>query len=301
MIDVRNLCKIFYTHQGQEHRAVDGISFHVPRGEIYGLLGPNGAGKTTTLRMLAGLMGPSEGEISVDGVSGSDDAVALKERTGFLTTKTGLYARLTPRETLEYFGELRGISREKLKEEVDQLIKLLKLEGFADRRCEGLSTGESQRVQLARTLIGNPPVLILDEPTNGLDVLTNRLILAFIAEASKSGRTIILSTHHLDEVEHICHRFGLMHKGRILAEGTLAELRALSGQTRLSDIFLALVIRAEGELRVDGVRMEPPVLIGAPVIPPPAGEDGVAALAADVPGKAPLSPPFPPLNEGGNR
>ena len=258
MIEVQNLRKVFFTHQGQEHRAVDGISLQVKRGEIYGLLGPNGAGKTTTLRILAGLMQPSKGSVCIDGVDGASDPTALKQRTGFLTANTGLYARLSPRETLTYFGELRGIPKDELRRQTDHLINLLGLQALADRRCEGLSTGERQRVQIARTLIGDPPVLILDEPTLGLDVLSNRLILNFIRQAGADGRTIILSTHHLDEVESICNRFGLLHKGTILAEGTLPELRARAAQSvearsetqaepsRLSDIFLTLVERVEG-------------------------------------------------------
>jgi ABC-type multidrug transport system ATPase subunit len=255
MIDVQDLTKIFYTHTGQEHAAVAGMNFHVKRGEIYGLLGPNGAGKTTTLRMLAGLMTPSSGSISIDGRSG-DDPLHLKERVGFLTANTGLYARLSARETLMYFGELRGIPRRELLKQVEELIRMLRLENFADRRCEGLSTGEKQRVQIARTLVGDPPVLILDEPTNGLDVLTNRLIISFIKQAGATGRTIIVSTHHLDEVEAVCNRFGLMHKGKLLAEGTLHQLQVLSGQRRLSDIFLALVMKAEGGLVIDGITVD---------------------------------------------
>jgi len=255
MIDVRELTKVFHTHQGQEHTAVDGISFHVGRGEIYGLLGPNGAGKTTTLRMLAGLMQPTTGEVMIDGVRGSSDPLALKQRTGFLTANTGLYARLSPRETLVYFGQLRGLPPQELKAQVAQLLQMLGIQPYADRRCEGLSTGEKQRVQIARTLVGNPPVLVLDEPTLGLDVLTNRLILNFIREAGQAGRTIVLSTHHLDEVEHTCQRFGLLHKGKLLAEGTLGELRALSGQERLSDVFLALLERVEGRSAVDSISL----------------------------------------------
>ncbi|MGD0089682.1 MAG: ABC transporter ATP-binding protein [Planctomycetota bacterium] len=265
MIDVQALTKVFYTHQGQEHVAVDGLSFHVARGEIYGLLGPNGAGKTTTLRMLAGLMQPTCGEVTIDGVNGSSDPLALKQRTGFLTANTGLYARLSPRETLAYFGQLRGLAPGELQVQVEQLIDLLGMQLFAGRRCEGLSTGEKQRVQIARTLVGNPPVLILDEPTLGLDVLTNRLILNFIREAGQAGRTIVLSTHHLDEVEHICQRFGLLHKGKLLAEGTLDALRALSGMERLSDVFLALVERVEGRSAVDSISL------GTAVVEQPSG------------------------------
>lgn len=243
MIEVTGLVKTFYTHQGQEHRAVNGITFHVARGEVYGLLGPNGAGKSTTLRMLAGLMTPTEGTISIDGRTAALD---LKTKVGFLTADTGLYARLTPRETLVYFGELRGMTGPSAKAQAAKLLELLAIESIADRRCEGMSTGEKQRVQIARTLVGDPPVLILDEPTRGLDVLTNRLILDFIRKAAADGRTIILSTHHLDEVETICGRFGLLHKGGFLANGTLTELRAKSGKERLSDVFLGLVEAVEG-------------------------------------------------------
>ena len=249
MIHVREIQKIFFTHEGKEHAAVEGLSFTVKKGEVYGLLGPNGAGKTTTLRMLAGLMRPTSGEIEIDGVSGADP-MTLKRRAGFLTANTGLYARLTPRETLSYFARLRDVPEEQLEAHVNDLIALLNLGAFADRRCEGMSTGERQRVQIARTLVGNPPVLILDEPTLGLDVLTNRLILNFIREAGQQGRTIVVSTHHLDEVETVCQRFGLMHRGKMLAEGTLEELRALSGKERLSDVFLTLVYKAGEELEI---------------------------------------------------
>jgi sodium transport system ATP-binding protein len=248
MIRVERLTKVFFTHRAEEHRAVDGIGFEVKRGEIYGLLGPNGAGKTTTLRILAGLMQPTSGEVYIDGVSTSGDPLALKSKTGFLTANTGLYGRLTPRETLDYFGRLRGMEPEECARKIEELVILLGLQDYADRRCEGLSTGERQRVQIARTLIGDPPVLILDEPTLGLDVLTNRLILEFIRQAGRSGKTIILSTHHLDEVDSICNRFGLLHKGRFLAEGTLAELRVLAGMEKLSDVFLTLVGRVDDAL-----------------------------------------------------
>ncbi|HEY3324800.1 MAG TPA: ABC transporter ATP-binding protein [Planctomycetota bacterium] len=251
MIDVKDLTKIFYTHQGQEHKAVDGISFRVARGEIYGLLGPNGAGKTTTLRMLAGLMQPTSGEVCISGVSGHADPLALKQRAGFLTTNTGLYARLSPRETLRYFGELRGMQGPELEIQIEDLVGLLGLEQFANRRCEGLSSGEKQRVQIARTLMGNPPVLVLDEPTTGLDVIANRLVINFIRKAGGDGRTIVLSTHHLDEIEDVCQRFGIIHKGRLLAEGTLAELQEQAGRKRLSDIFFAIIEKADPAEAVD--------------------------------------------------
>lgn len=251
MIEITGLEKIFFTHKGEILCAVGGLSLSVAQGEVYGLLGPNGAGKTTTLRMLAGLMTPTAGRICVDGVvaieaeRGVWEPMALKERIGFLTANTGLYGRLSPREVLDYFGELRGLSGALLREQTERWIALLEIGEFADRRCEGLSTGQKQRVQIARTLVGDPPVLVLDEPTHGLDVLSNQLILNFITEASRQGRTIVLSTHHLDEVEEVCQRFGLMYKGKMIAEGTLTELRDISGKERLSAIFRELVARVD--------------------------------------------------------
>jgi sodium transport system ATP-binding protein len=252
MIEIENLKKVFLTFRGEEIRAVDDLSFRVARGEVYGLLGPNGAGKTTALRMLAGLMTPNAGRIVIDGsvaadpAQGIEEPMLLKQRIGFLTAQTGLYARLSPKELLDYFGALRGLSVEQQREQSARWIAALGIGPFAGRRCEGLSTGQRQRVQIARALVGDPPALVLDEPTLGLDVLSNQLILKFIAEAGRKGRAIVLSTHHLDDVEAICARFGLLHKGRLLAEGTLEELRQLAGKDRLSAIFRELVERVDG-------------------------------------------------------
>jgi len=189
--------------------------------------------------------------------------MVLKQRAGFLTASTALYPRLSPRETLQYFARLRGMPEEKINSHIEVLIELMQIGRYAKRRCDGLSTGEKQRVQIARTLIGDPPVLILDEPTNGLDVLSNRLILSFIQEAATHGRTIILSTHHLDEVADICTRFGLMHRGKMLAEGTLNELQTLTGKARLSEIFLALFERVEGHdaMEAETVNFKPEHLV----------------------------------------
>ncbi|MCW8129841.1 MAG: ABC transporter ATP-binding protein [Planctomycetota bacterium] len=272
MIEIAGLEKTFFTHKGELLCAVGGLSLSVARGEVYGLLGPNGAGKTTTLRMLAGLMTPTAGRIRVDGVAAIDaergiwEPMALKERIGFLTANTGLYGRLSPREVLDYFGELRGLSGATLRQQTERWIALLEIGEFAERRCEGLSTGQKQRVQIARTLVGDPPVLVLDEPTHGLDVLSNQLILNFIAEAGRQGRTIVLSTHHLDEVEEVCQRFGLMYKGKMIAEGTLPELRAASGKERLSAIFRELVARVDMATRGSSVTL---AAVEAPSAPPP--------------------------------
>lgn len=247
MIELDGLRKTFVTHRGEELEAVSGVSLRIAKGEIYGLLGPNGAGKTTVMRMLTGLMAPSAGRIVLDGRVAVDvsrhinDPLWLKQRIGFLAEGSGLYERLSPRENLMYFGALRDLPCDACARQVSELIGILGIADYADRRCEGLSTGQRQRVQIARTLVGDPPVLILDEPTLGLDVLTNQLILDFIRATGRAGRTIVLSTHSLDEVEDICARFGMIHRGQLLAEGTLAELRAKSGRERLSDVFRTLV------------------------------------------------------------
>lgn len=241
MIEVRDLVKVFPTATGYDKLAVNGVSFSVQRGEIYGLLGPNGAGKTTSLRILSGLMRPTSGTAVIDGVEVTSDGHHAKGAIGFLTANTGLYQRLSPRELLPYFGELHGMEREAIERRVGELIEWLGIEPFADIRCGALSTGQKQRTNIARALIADPPVLILDEPTLGLDVLSNRIILDFIRRERDHGKAILLSTHYLDEAEALCDRIGLLHQGRIIAEGDMPALRALTGQQRLTEVFLALV------------------------------------------------------------
>ncbi|MCG3127031.1 MAG: ABC transporter ATP-binding protein NatA [Phycisphaerae bacterium] len=241
MIRVERLTKRFPNPDGSEKTAVDAVGFGVARGEIYGLLGPNGAGKTTTLRMISGLMRPSEGRVFIDGQDVTERPDVVKRNIGYLTANTGLYARLSPREMLEYFATLYDIPRVMARARIDTLLTWLNMESFADLRCGAMSTGQKQRTNIARALIADPPILVLDEPTLGLDVLTNRVILEFIRTQSQRGKTILLSTHALDEIESMCGRMGLMHAGRLVAEGDLATLRAASGRTRLSDVFLTLV------------------------------------------------------------
>jgi len=240
MVDVTELTKRFPTTQGGEKWAVDGLSFRVEPGEIYGLLGPNGAGKTTTLRMISGLITPTSGTARVNGYEVGRDREGVKRSIGYLTASTGLYQRLSPRELLRYFGELIGMDRPGIDRRIDELIRWLGMEDFADLRCGGLSTGQKQRTNIARALMGDPPVLIMDEPTLGLDVLTNRIVLDFIRAEGARGKAIILSTHYLDEAETLCSRFGLIHEGRLVGEGDLAALQQRSGRRRLSEIFLAL-------------------------------------------------------------
>ena len=243
MVFADNLVKVFPGPKRDDVRAVDGLTFSVGRGNIYGLLGPNGAGKTTTIRMLLGLLAPTAGRGLIDNIDVAVDPLEAKSRIGFLTANTGLYQRLSVRELLTYFGQLFGLEADALARRVAELVDLLTMDEFADMRCGALSTGQKQRVGIARTLIHDPPVLILDEPTLGLDVLSNRVILEFIREQRRFGKTVVLSTHYLDEAETMCDRIGLMHRGRLMAEGSLDELRELAGVERLSEIFLTLMER----------------------------------------------------------
>jgi ABC-type multidrug transport system ATPase subunit len=240
MIEIHELVKVFPTTQGEEKRAVDGVSFCVRPGEIYGLLGPNGAGKTTTLRMLSGLLTPTSGWARLMGHDVQTQRETAKRSLGYLTANTGLYQRLSPRELLRYFGGLIGMDREAIEQRMDFLINWLDISPFADLRCGGLSSGQKQRTSIARALMGDPPILVMDEPTLGLDVLTNRVVLDFIRAEGARGKAIILSTHYLDEAETLCQRFGLLHEGKLMGEGDLASLRAQTGRERLSEIFLRL-------------------------------------------------------------
>jgi sodium transport system ATP-binding protein len=241
MVLAENLVKVFPAPDGGETRAVDGLSFRVGKGHIYGLLGPNGAGKTTTLRMLSGLMAPTGGRAILAGHDVANDPAAVKRAIGFLTANTGLYQRLTSRELIAYFAQLQGMDPARARARTQQLIEWLGIGGFADLRCGALSTGQKQRVNIARALVADPPILIMDEPTLGLDVLSNRVILEYIRRQRDDGKTIILSTHYLDEAEEMCDQIGLLHEGRLIAEGDIEALRSLSGEERLSNIFLKLI------------------------------------------------------------
>ncbi|MFN0135326.1 MAG: ABC transporter ATP-binding protein [Phycisphaerae bacterium] len=241
MIRIEELRKIYPTPDGTEKIAVDCVSFRVEPGEVYGLLGPNGAGKTTTLRMISGLLRPSSGRVFINNVDVTDSPDTVKRSIGYLTANTGLYARLSPVETLEYFGTLYGLSRDHARERIRFLIDFLDMNSFKNLRCGALSTGQKQRTNIARALIADPPVLIMDEPTLGLDVLSNRLILQLIQTQAQTGKAILLSTHALDEIERLCSRMGLIHNGVLIAEGTLPELCAKAGRDRLSEVFLTLI------------------------------------------------------------
>lgn len=251
MIKIENLTKVFPNPDGTEKVAVDHIDFEVRPGEIYGLLGPNGAGKTTTLRMVSGLLRPTAGIVWIDGQDVTAHPEQVKRHIGYLTANTGLYARLTPLEVLHYFASLYDIPRDVARDRIHRLTEWLGMGDYLHLRCGALSTGQKQRTSIARALIADPRILVMDEPTLGLDVLSNRIILEFIRTQADAGKAVLLSTHALDEIDTMCRRMGLIHNGRLVAEGALDDLRRQTGRTRLSEVFLKLV-KAEDSVFADG-------------------------------------------------
>ena len=218
--------------------AVNDLHFQVHAGEVVGLLGANGAGKTTSLRMLAGILTPSHGYAEVCGTNPVDDPLSARQNIGFLSGDTALYRRMSPREILQYFGRLHDMSDYEIKEQSEQLIQRLGMKSFADRYCSTLSSGQVQRANIARTLIHNPSVLILDEPTNTLDIITGQFILDAIREAKQDNRAILFSTHYMAEAEALCDRIVILHEGEVCATGTLDELKDQTSLEKLADIFL---------------------------------------------------------------
>lgn len=244
-IDARDLRKTFQDPQRGSVEAVRGVNLDCKKGEIYGLLGPNGAGKTTTLRMLATILAPTSGTAFIDGVEVAADPLEVRRRIGFLSGTTGLYPRLTARETLTYFGTLHGMDPETLSNKVDELVDSFDIRPFQDGRCEGLSTGQRQWVSIARAVLHDPPVLILDEPTTGLDILASSDMIEFIESRRAGGTCVLLSTHILSEAERLCDRIGIIHSGQMLAVGSLEELREKTGAEWLEEIFKRLVSEAD--------------------------------------------------------
>ena len=240
MIAVDQLSKRFPLPGGRTLLAVDRVTFAVAAGEVYGLLGPNGAGKTTTLRMVLGLLAPTSGAASIADFDTIHHPDEVKRRVGYVSAGVGLYPGLTVREFLLFFADLYAVSQEQAERELANLSYLLGLRDILDRRCVNLSTGQRQRVTLARALIHRPPVMLLDEPTLGLDVLASQTIIEYIEHLRREGKAVILTTHHLDDAERLCTRFGLMHEGKLVSEGTLEELRERTGCGNLIDMFLKL-------------------------------------------------------------
>ena len=246
MIRVSNLKKEFYDKKRGKIEAVNGVDFHCRRGQIFGLLGPNGAGKTTTLRILATMMKPTEGEVLVNGYHVVKEAHKVRQSIGFLSGETGLYDRFTPRETILFFGRINGLSEKLISTRMGDIFKILDMGSFKDVRVDKLSTGMKQKLSIARAIIHDPSVLIFDEPTVGLDVITARVVVNYIKEFRKQGKCIIFSTHQMQEAEKLCDEIAIIHKGKILSEGTLADLQAKFQEVDLEDIFFKLVeIKAE--------------------------------------------------------
>lgn len=244
MIRVLNLRRTFQSGPS-EIVAVSGLTFEVAGGEVFGLLGPNGAGKTTTLRMILGLLKPTSGDAEVEGFTASKDPDEVKRRIGLVSASAGLYQWLSPREILRFFGDLYGVPAAICEERSERLRQLLDLTRFFDQRCSTLSTGQKQRVNLARALMHDPPVMLMDEPTRGLDVVGGKVIFDYIDHLREEGKAVIVCTHRLDEAERLCDRFGLLHRGRIRHEGTLDEIRSSAGRESLNDVFLDLLAESD--------------------------------------------------------
>ena len=245
-IEARGLAKVYSDPKRGTVEALKGLDLDCREGEIFGLLGPNGAGKTTTLRILATILAPTSGSARIAGVDVAADPLEARRRLGFLSGTTGLYPRLTARETLTYFGRLHGLAPEELERRVEELLDAFDMRSFASGRCEGLSTGQKQKVSIARAVLHDPPVLILDEPTTGLDILASSAMIDFIESRRAAGTCVLFSTHILPEAERLCDRIGVIHQGRLLASGTFDQLAAQTGEEWLEDIFRALV-RTAGE------------------------------------------------------
>ncbi len=238
MIQVDNLHKTFKAKSGPVH-AVRGVGFEARDGEITGLLGPNGAGKTTTLRMLYTLMAPDQGRVRVDGLDIQRDATAVRQCLGVLPDARGVYKRLTARENIAYFGRLHGLDEATIGARIDALAQTLGMD-FLDRRTEGFSQGQRTKTAIARALVHDPRNVILDEPTNGLDVMTTRGLRGFLKHLRDEGRCVIFSSHIMQEVAALCDRIVVMAHGEVKAIGTPDELRALTGEDDLENVFVRL-------------------------------------------------------------
>ncbi len=238
---VEDLTKIFYDESRGQVRAVDGIEFACEKGEIFGLLGANGAGKTTTLRILATILQPTSGTARLMGHDVGEEPEAVRRSLGFYSASTALYPRLTARETLEFFALINHYPRDRVDGRVEELIDRFGINEYADARVEKLSSGMKQKVSIARTIAHDPPVLIFDEPTVGLDVINALAMQRVIRGLRDDGKTVIFSTHIMSEAEKLCDRIAIIHRGELLATGTLEQLRSVSKEHYLEDIFVHFV------------------------------------------------------------
>lgn len=245
MIRAHDLHKRFKTKTGTVN-AVDGVGFEAHDGQITGLLGPNGAGKTTTLRMLYTLMKPDQGRIEVDGVDPAKDPVTVRRALGVLPDARGVYKRLTARENIAYFARLHGLSTQRTAERIARLSEALDMEEILDRQTEGFSQGQRTKTAIARALVHDPRNVILDEPTNGLDVMTTRAMRTFLRGLRDEGRCVIFSSHIMQEVAALCDRIVIVAKGQVVAAGTADQLREQTGEDNLEDAFVKAIGSEEG-------------------------------------------------------
>jgi len=243
MIEVKNLHKSF-----GDVKAVNGVTFTARDGEITGLLGPNGAGKTTTLRMLYSLLPPDQGEIRIDGLDPTRDAMKIKRTLGVVPDSRGLYSRLTARENITYYGELHGMSKEVIQKRIAHLTETLDMGDFIERRTEGFSQGQRVKVAIARAMVHEPQTVLMDEPSNGLDVMTTRALRHYIRSLRDEGHSVVLSTHIMQEVAALCDRIVIIAKGEVAADGTAEQLLERSGADSLEDAFVKLIGSEEGLL-----------------------------------------------------
>jgi sodium transport system ATP-binding protein len=243
MIRVHGLTKHFADLKRGKLVALDGVSFHARQGQIYGLLGPNGAGKTTALRILSTMLRPTAGTATINGFDVVAHSSRVRHEIGFMSTNTAVYDRMTAWEMVEYFGRLHGIPPAPLQVRMEALFERLKMNDFRDLLGAKMSTGMKQKVSIARAVVHDPPVLIFDEPTVGLDVLVARALLKTISELREHGKCILFSTHIMREAEKLCDRIAIVHRGHILAEGTLDELRRQHHEDDLEELFFQLISR----------------------------------------------------------
>ena len=249
MIHAQQLVKTYADLRRGEFVALDGLSFRAEAGQVYGLLGPNGAGKTTALRILSTILRPTSGTAKVAGFDVVTQPSLVRHQIGFMSANTAVYDRMTAWEMVEFFGKLYGLREEHLRERMEELLDRLKMQDMRDLLGAKMSTGMKQKVSIARSIVHDPPVLIFDEATSGLDVLVARALLEAVDELRQQGKCIIFSTHIMREAERLCDRIAIMHRGRILAEGTLEELRTNYEQPDLEELFFHLISQYEEKAR----------------------------------------------------
>ncbi len=258
MIAAKGLCKVFVRNIAkkkgmksgatkEEFYAVDHVDFDAKPGEILGILGPNGAGKTTVLRMLGQLMTPTEGEVCVADLEGNEvtSVIEKKQKIGYLSGNTKLYQRLSTREMLRVLGDIYGLDKKTCENRINEIFKVLDMESFGDNRIEKLSTGQTQRANIARCLIHNPEIYIFDEPTLGLDILSSEAIVSFMKKEKEKNKTVLYSTHYMEEAQYLCDRIVMLYQGKVIASGTPVQLMEQTGTDNLRDTFRSLIREEE--------------------------------------------------------